>query len=163
MGDGLRRVDSRSSALRAWAASACLYPCWISARQAPTGPRFPLRSSGHIVILLFCSFSNHCPKKSWGGGPLLLVFTVVPLLPIHPVVESKRRVERDSQLLADAGAGQPGHQLPGAARAHSEQCLDYLAAQVARVHAAENVENSWKSVKPCGIGRHRAGIRLYST
>ena len=69
----------------------------------------------------------------------------MPLLPIHPVVESKRRVERNSQLLADAGAGQPGHQLPGAARAHSEQCLDYLAVQVTRVvEFAEDVEHLWE-------------------
>ena len=46
--------------------------------------------------------------------------------------------------------------MPGPALSHPEEFLDGLAVQVAGVHAAEHVENFWKSVKPCGIGRHRA-------
>ncbi len=37
-----------------------------------SAPSASIPSSGHSVILFSCSFlyrfSNHCPKKSWGGG-----------------------------------------------------------------------------------------------
>ena len=36
----------------------------------------------------------------------------------------------------------------------AEEFLDGLAIEVAGVHRAEHLQNSWKSVKPCGFGRH---------
>ena len=42
---------------------------------------------------------------------------------------------------SDPAAGQPGHQLPGAAGSDAEEFLDGLAVEVARVNAAEDVEN----------------------
>ena len=44
-----------------------------------------------------------------------------------------------------------------AALPDAEELLDGLAVQMACVHAAAHVENFWKSLKPCGFGRHRAG------
>ena len=64
--------------------------------------------------------------------------------------------ERDSGRVAAADARQPGHQLSGAALPDAEELLDGLAGEVARVHAAEHLQNFWKSVKSCGFGRYRA-------
>ena len=51
---------------------------------------------------------------------------------------------------------EPGTGLP-ALVSDAEEFLDRLAVQMACLHAAEHVENSWRSVKSCGFGRYRSG------
>ena len=75
----------------------------------------------------------------------------------HPLDE---RVAGDGGGVAGTDAGQSGHPLPGAAGIDAEEFLDGLAVELAGVHAAEHVENFWKTMKPSKLPSHPEPLPL---
>ena len=125
----------RSSALRNWILNSPGVSAMAAGRDLAPGPLQLLHEAGAAA-----RFPLVDPTSSGG---------------FHPIDE---RGPRDGGGVADPDAGQPGHQLPGAAFPDAEESLDGLAVQVAGVHAAEHLQNFRKPVKPGGLGRHRAGF-----
>ena len=62
------------------------------------GPQIPSSFSGHIVIPLFCSFSNHGPKKSWAEES----GTIAHQVAVHPCTD------RVSGIYVEEKSDQPG-------------------------------------------------------
>ena len=112
VGSGSRRFRPHAVAYDLWLPPAGSIrdlhpPPFIHARRtrspyglpcaAPDSVFLPL----DIVILLFGILSNHCPKKSWGGG-IVHVGEAVPA-----------KVERDHSIVPVGVAGQKCHQVIG--------------------------------------------------
>jgi hypothetical protein len=66
----------------------------------------------------------------------------------------------DRRGVSGPQAGQACHELAGAALAHGKQLLDGQAVEVGGFHAAQDIEDFVKPVKPRGLVRHTGNLPL---
>ncbi len=59
-----------------------------------------------------------------------------------------------NSMWSPPGVSEMAAALPGAAVPDAEELFHRRTVQMACVHAAEHVENFWKSLEPCVFGRH---------